>query len=335
MPDVRHHSAGLRLLAGYGAILCAIPYLVLKIVWLSGGELGVANPRLMHDASMVTLNAITAGMDVVGIAIALTFTHRFGLRIPAWLVLPPMWVATGLLARFVVAVPIAAIAALLASHPPLSDPSGPVQAWVYIVVYTGFAGLGIGLMLAFFLYARRRWDFIVEPMTSSLAPSDSSRRAQSVTRSVQIPLASTAALIAAGIASLHIAWAAGATVGLPADLPTQRTIVSHVINVIDAVPALAAAVGVLAIVFGPWRHVSFRLAVVLAWVGGGSLFSWGTWHLINVLGDTALIRGRAGAMVLLNFAALLQLIAGLVIGVVMLVALAERDASVGSAPSGV
>ena len=137
----------LRLIVGYGAILCAVPYLALKVVWVTGGQLGVADRTMMGDASMVALNIVTAGMDVVAMAIALAFTHAWGQRIPAWLVLPPTWVAVGLLVRFVVAVPVTSVAGLLASRAG-STPSGPVQPWVYALVYAEFVGMGIGLSLA-------------------------------------------------------------------------------------------------------------------------------------------------------------------------------------------
>jgi hypothetical protein len=53
------------------------PYLALKIVWLSRGSLGATDPALMRDTSMIALNAATAGLDLVGIALALTFTHQW------------------------------------------------------------------------------------------------------------------------------------------------------------------------------------------------------------------------------------------------------------------
>jgi hypothetical protein len=112
----------LQSIAGYGAIVCALPYLALKVIWLAGGTLGVADLVTMGATSMVVLNAITAGMDLVGIVLALAFSHPWGLRIPAWLLLPPVWVATGLLTTFVVGVPIFSVLSALAgssTHPQL------------------------------------------------------------------------------------------------------------------------------------------------------------------------------------------------------------------------
>ena len=60
----------MRLIAGYGAIASALPYLALKLVWLGGGTLGVADQVMMRETSMVVLNAVTAGM---GLPVAMTW----------------------------------------------------------------------------------------------------------------------------------------------------------------------------------------------------------------------------------------------------------------------
>jgi hypothetical protein len=337
-----------RPLIGYVTIACALPYLALKVNWLAGGELGVANTGIMRETSMVALNVVTAGMDLVGIAIALAFTHAWGQRVPAWLVLPPAWVAMGLLVRFVLAVPLTSLAKALAagvaalssasaisSASALSSASAsasvsasassssavaaavgiePVYSWVYVLVYGNFVGFGLGLSLAFVLYARVRWRALFQPsMTASAA---------NATHAVQAPLALAAALIAATLGALHIAWACGATLGLPTALLARRTWSSHVINGVDGIVMTAAAIGILMLVHRP-RHQRVWLALALTWIGSGFLFSWGLWGLVNVLANTALVRDRPAAMAALNLIGLAQLIAGLVIGVVMLFVLAE------------
>ena len=117
-------ALGVAFIVGYGAIACAVPYLALKIVWLAGGTLGVADTAMMSDPSMFVLNLVTAGMDVIAIALALAFTYAWGQRIPAWLVLPPVWVATGLLVKFVLAVPLMTAAGMLMGRS-LPEPGGP------------------------------------------------------------------------------------------------------------------------------------------------------------------------------------------------------------------
>jgi hypothetical protein len=306
-----------RLVAGYGAIACALPYLVLKLVWLSGGTLGVADVTMMRDPSMFALNAATAGMDVTAILIAAALTHRWGLRVPAWLLLPPMWVATGLLSKFALAVPVTTIAGALTTDIPRVA-GGPVQPWVYAVVYAEFTGLGVGLMVAFALYARARWAFAFQPIAHAASTS--------ATTDVQVPLANMAAVMATAVGGLHVAWAFSSTLGLP-DIAARRTLSSHLINGLDGAMMLAAVAGILMLVHRRGRHVPFWLPLTLTWVGAGSLFSWGLWHMINVLPNTALVRGRAQDMAFVNLLALVQLLAGLVIGLVMLVLLAERRPS--------
>ncbi len=308
-----------RLIVGYGAIACAIPYLVLKIIWLAGGQPGVADAAMMRETNMIALNVLTAGMDLVAIAIALTFTHAWGQRVPAWLVLPPMWVATGLLAKFVAGVPVAVIAHALSRGEAVRRPAAsPVHLWVYGVVYTEFVGMGIGLMLAFVLYARTRWSSALRSTTQAM-PSGA-------THAVQVPLAVLGALFAAVVGGLQFAWAFGASIGLGPELVAQRTLASYLIDAIDGAIALAAAAGVLMMVYRTGRRTPFWVPLTMAWVGGGSLFGWGLWRLINVLGNTALLRGSSN-IALLNLVSLERLLGGLVIGLVTVFLLAERAAA--------
>ncbi len=304
-----------RLVAGYGAVACALPYLGIKIVWLAGGTLGVADPGLMRDASMLALNALTAGMDLAGIGIALAFTHQWGFRIPAWLLLPPMWVASGLLVKFVVWVPIIYALGALAPDSLPRVAGGPVQPWVYAIVYVGFAGLGIGLMLAFLFHARVRWADALGPATDAFRTSS--------TVDVLAPLANTAALLALALGLLHLGWAFGATVGLTEEAAARRTIFGSLMNAIDAATMLSAAAGVLMIVHRLGRTTPFLVPVVMTWVGAGSLFAWGLWPLINVLGRTALLRG-APQSGLVDLVRLLCVLVGLTIGLLTLFVLAER-----------
>jgi hypothetical protein len=318
-PTASARPSRVRIAVGYATIACALPYFVLKLIWLSGGTVGVSDLTMLHDAGMFALNTITAGMDLVAMLIALAFTHRWGLRVPAWLLLPPMWVASGLLARFAFAVPITTIAAALTSSSLPRVPAGPVQPWVYALVYTEFVGLGVGLVLAFVMYARTRWRFVFQSTTRT-APTG-------VTHDVQLPLATVAALIPMLAGALNIAWAFGSSIGVGADVAARRTFSSHVLNAVDGALMIAAVVGVLLLVYRIGRRVPLWLALTLAWVGGGSLFGWGLWSMILVLPNTALVRSRPADMALFDLLALFQLLAGLVIGLVMFFVLAEKATS--------
>lgn len=316
MSDASGRSTLARVAIGYGTILCALPYLALKIIWLSGGQLGVADAAVMNDRTMIVLNAATAFMDLTAIALALAFTHRWGLRTPAWLLLPPMWIGAGLLSRFVVIVPLVAISLLLTSDLSRVPSGGPVEPWVYVVVYTGFTGMGIGLLIAFALYARARWRSVFEIV----------RRPERIgaAGALLVPLSATGALLAAAGSGLPLAWAFGSTIGLRADLAAARTFSSYLLNATDAAMGIGAAAGILTMVHGLGRRIPQWLVITVTWLGSGSLFAWGLWHLINVLGDTALVRDRIQGMTLVHVTSLLRCIGGLVTEGVLLVVLAER-----------
>jgi hypothetical protein len=142
-----------RVAVGYAAVAATVPYLALKVAWLSGGTVGLADPGFFSDRPEYAVgNLLTVGMDAVAVLIALSFAHPWGLRLPAWVVLFPMWVATGFLVPIVVFVPFAPIA-----FDDLAANSGPLRGWVYLFVYIGLAAQGLLLSAAFDMYCASRW----------------------------------------------------------------------------------------------------------------------------------------------------------------------------------
>ncbi|HEX7777837.1 MAG TPA: hypothetical protein VF424_01285, partial [Vicinamibacterales bacterium] len=298
-------------------IACAVPYLALKMIWLAGGQLGVADPILTTDPTMIALNVVTAFMDVTAILVALAFTYQWGLRIPAWLLLPPIWIAAGLLSRFVVLVPVVAMSFVLASDSARVPPGGPVEPWVYAVVYPGFTGMGIGLLIAFALYVKTRWASVFEAR---------GQPARSRTTHAAIgALCGAGALMAAAGTALPLAWALGSTTGVRPDLAAGRTLSSYVLHATDAAMGIGAAAGVVMMVYGPGRRTPRWIAVIVTWIGSGSLFAWGLWHLANVLGNTALVRDRVQDMTFVTLTSAARSLAGLMIGCLLLFLLAERQ----------
>ncbi|WP_143261649.1 hypothetical protein [Allokutzneria sp. NRRL B-24872] len=139
-----------RFVIGYAAVLCAVPYLTLKLLWLTGNGIGFSDPSVLREPTMLMLNTVTAALDVVAIVVALVLTHSWGTRLPGWAVVFPMWVATGLLVPIAVMAPLSMLSGG-------GSPAGPVQPWVYGVVYSGFSLQGVLLAIAFVFYARARW----------------------------------------------------------------------------------------------------------------------------------------------------------------------------------
>ena len=199
--------SGVRLAVGYAAVAATVPYLALKVAWLSGGTVGMADPAFFSGPAYAFGNVLTAGMDLVAVVIALAFTHEWGLRIPAWLVLIPAWVATGFLAPIVVFMPFAPAA--------FGDaPAGPLRGWVYLLVYGGFAAQGLLLSAAFVLYARARWGRVLAGRNGGARPER-----PHFARTLPTVFAAALATVAG---TFHLAWASVLRERLGPPLPPSR-----------------------------------------------------------------------------------------------------------------
>lgn len=290
-----------RLIVGYAAVLGTLPYLLLKIAWLSGSTVGFTDTSLADDGSLYVLNVVTAGMDFVAILVALAFTHAWGRRVPAWLVLVPIWVGTGLLLPVTVVLPMA----FTSRGSPFLEP------WVQPLVYSGFAWQGVTLLAAFALYARVRWASVFAVRTGDVP--------RGATHPVQVVLANGAAALSFAVAALHLAHAAGSGLGLPAGAVLDPA--SRVVEGMHGGMALLAGGGILWLAHRAGPRLPFWLPVALTWVGAGAAFAWGLWGTVNVLGSTVLGSGGAPLGALHNLG---KVLAGLVIGLTALMLLAEQ-----------
>ena len=235
-----------RSLAAFAALM-TLPYLVLKIAWLSGSRVGLQDPEFGHSTAMLVLNSLTMGLDVVALILAGVFFFRRGIRAPLWLVLPPMWIGAGLLGQILLTMPVNLIWAAVSPAQPTADELPPIADWVYAMVYAGFSGLGIGLLGAFAIYAWQRWGQHPIPR-----PGPRSRAV----------LRGAAALAAvSGLAQLVLA-----------DLPLLNRIIDLVIAGILAVVLLALG-----------RPGAGRGTAVVAFAGTGALTAWGTYLTVILL----------------------------------------------------
>lgn len=233
-----------RALAGFAA-LTTLPYLALKVSWLAGMRTGLNDPEFGHSSTMFWLNSLTMGLDVVALVLAVIFLTRRGLRAPAWLVLPPMWIGAGLLGQILLALPLAVFVNTVApSHPP-TDEIPPLADWVYPLVYAGFAGLGIGLLGAFAIYARQRWG------GRSLPPVTA--RARRMLRG--------AAVLIVGAGVVHTVVS-----GVPLDA-----------RLLDLAVAVVTAAALLALGRSSLRGRRATAALVVAFMGTGAVVAWGTY----------------------------------------------------------
>ncbi|MGW2253106.1 hypothetical protein ACWCXH_23315 [Kitasatospora sp. NPDC001660] len=322
---MRHKDDVVRGVAAGVAMASTVPYLTLKVLWLTGCEVGVHDPGSMDKLWL--LNLITFGMDAIALALALTFVRPWGRRAPAGLVAFPMWVATGLLGTILVALPVSLLAGLVLGpeqQTPTRQADDGLSGWVFALVYGGFSVQGVALILAFVLYARRRWAGLMSDRIGDLPDSP--------TLPVQRVFAGVAALLALGVALARAYWAAGGTTGLPLRWVEERSRSVATMDAVTAVMAVAAAGALLVLVFrvGPGRRL--RTPLVVVWTAAGSMFAWGAWQLV-AFGSTTTVpdlpSAVPGLMVLVEAG---QVVAGLLILAAGAMALTERAAAAAGRP---
>ncbi|WP_181775956.1 hypothetical protein [Amycolatopsis pittospori] len=246
-----------RLIICYAAILGTLPYLTLKASWVTGGGLGLRDPSFVDSDLMLFANLLTGGMDVVAVVLALAFTYSWGRRIPAPLLLFPIWIGTGLLAPIVLNLPV--IVADL-TQPHLTGM--PLENWVWAVVYGGFGWQGVMLLTAFVLYARDRWWFVV---TGTVRPGTIGTAGR---------LGIAAAL---GAAAAHLTWAFGSG-GMSA---RGQDVVVALLSVLAAAALATVSRG------------RFWPRLVLVWTGAGAMAGSGAWGLFGELTMSSHGLGRA------------------------------------------
>ncbi|MBO1420209.1 hypothetical protein, partial [Streptomyces sp. FH025] len=310
--------------AAWTAVAATVPYLTLKLLWLTGHPVGADDPEELDRLWLV--NLLTFGMDAIAVALALAFVRPWGRRAPAGLVAFPMWVATGLLGTILVALPLVLLSTLLLGpeHSDRHDDGKGLGSWVFFMVYGGFTVQGLALITAFVLYARRRWAGLFRERIGDLPHSP--------TLVVQRSLGCVAALLGLGVAVARAYWAAGGAVGLPVALAQERPRGTAVMDAVVAVMAVAAPAALLVPVFRirPGRRLLGPLLV--AWTAAGSLFGWGCWQAVafgtTMTRVTDLRMAVPGLLPLVQTA---QVVAGVLVLAVGAVALTERAADVRTA----
>lgn len=309
-PPVRTTTRpGLRLALGYLTVLAIQPYLLLKLAWVSGSTFGIADVAPFKDSVLTGFNGLTLAMDLAAVLVVLALTHR--LRAPAWMLLLPAWVASGLLATIVITFPLTT-AIDLWSGGPGGGSGGFLEPWVRPMVYTSFVAQGLGIAAVFVLYARERWADVLTVRRS--APVAGPRRPV-----YAFGVAVTAVLVSF-VAGLQLLWGAGFTFGVPSS--TKVDVNAQIVLTTYGVLAIAGLVGLLALLRG---RPGTRLwpAVVATWLGAGTMWAWGTWALLILLADTA---GGADvpAMGLTMWVSLAQSVAGTIAAIVGLLLTVEN-----------
>lgn len=261
-------------------VAAVLPYLTLKLIWLSGHPIGVLDRTGADSRALAALNTATLAMDTVAAFAALALTYRWGRRLPSWLVAPPLWFATGLLGALTLVVP--AQVAWAAMNGRSAFTADFLRPWIYEMVYSGFIVQGICLLGAFALYSRARWPHLLSAPTAKPADDASAPR-------VLVALAPLTALTALPL----LYWGFGGTAGLPAAEAAARAHTGNLLDLARGLAALCAALGVVSVLR---RGVAGR-ALVSVWCGSAIIAAWGLWTgLMSLMNTPVSGSGRAAGL---------------------------------------
>ncbi|MEW2138400.1 hypothetical protein AB0892_17665 [Streptomyces sp. NPDC005409] len=273
------------------ALAATVPYLALKTAWLAGSRIGIPDGSVLLDPEpfLIAANAVTVAMDACVILLVLVLTRPWGMRVPAWLLVVPVFVATGLLTPIFLGFPGQLLVRLLgfgadpaktALREPFLDP------WVFNVVYTGFMVQGLALAGLFVPYARerwgRRWQGVLGPGVARTGFRAGFRAGSRRLPSSTGVAAAAAAAAGLAVAALHAYWAFGGTAGMDAEAVASFSTETAVVTAVHGICALAAGAGALLLARGGALRAWWPLG--LAWTGAGATLTWGAWTLVATLG---------------------------------------------------
>jgi len=298
-----------------------VPYLALKIAWASGSHIGIpdGSTLLEHHTDLIVGSFESALLDSMVVVLALLLTQPWGRRVPAWLLILPVWAATGLLTPIVVGYPLQLAVRLLSGTTAPSGGPAPrpfLHEWVFTVVYTGFIVQALALGALFILYARARWGHLWQGRISGLAGQGPARDVQ---RAGAL-LASAIVLVPLGT---HLLWATGSTGGLTATQIADRTSDFYALEAAYVLLAVMTLTGLLLIAFPGASALPVRLPLSLAFVGSAALACWGGYLML-----TALVNRDPSRRIsqLMNVTYSMQLLAGMLVFTMGAYFFAERGA---------
>lgn len=265
---VRRRAAGVGRLgtaAAWVSAVCCLPYLVLKLLWTIDVPVGIADRSVFDESGWAPGNAVMALIQLVGLLLVLALTRPWARRVPVWLLLFLVWVGTGLLFQ----VAVGAVLVGLLSPPSQASGGtdyGGIQPWVFVVVYSAFAGQGAALAIAFACHVRARWGWLLGARTGAVLVSRTARpRSWSEDHLAQV--AKVAAALSAAVALVCLYWAAGGSLGLSGSQPHPST----GMQAARVAGAVTAGVGLLALA-GQWgARRRFWLPAALVWLGSGAV----------------------------------------------------------------
>ncbi|AJT63064.3 hypothetical protein T261_1378 [Streptomyces lydicus] len=301
-------------------IVACLPYLSLKVAWTAGSRIGIPEgSALRHDGdSLVVLNGLTVVMDGVAVLLAFLLTRPWGRRVPSWLLVVPMWCASGLLAPVVAVFPVQTLISLMRGGAVTSGLADALlDPWVWCVVYSGFIVQALMLGALFVRYARERWGHLWRGRIGELPsfPTGSARRLS----------AGVASALALFVGGMHLVWAAGGTFGLSPGRAAAQDLDARVNDASYVLFAALILAGGLLLAYGRGRRVPVLAALAAAWIGSGALAGWGGWMTLTTLTAPAGDPHLPAPLMSLTYS--VQMIVGVLVAAAGAHFFAERDAA--------
>lgn len=268
---IRAHQR-VRVVLAVVAVLACVPYVVLKVAWLTGSTIGLRDPDLANSTTMEIANLVTLGMELVGATLAVLLVLPVGQRVAAPLLQVPMYVGSGLLGGVLLLVPVQALLGNRGSQPSSeAAPTGPIEPWVYSIVYGGFMVLGISLLVIFADYAWKRWVLTDGWARRLGAPTPAP------TRERTIAIAHGAFLVAVCLTGLVVS-AREDFVGGP--------------DIVALTMATTCLAGLAMLATGRPRRVRAYVPLLMAYVGSAVVATWGLFFAVILLVPNPLVGER-------------------------------------------
>ncbi|MFD3695864.1 hypothetical protein ACFWUZ_06855 [Streptomyces sp. NPDC058646] len=265
-----------RLVLGALAVAATVPYLLLKTAWVAGSHVGIPAGSVLRDPGpvLVTANAVTLAMDASVILLVLVLTRPWGIRVPAWLLTVPAFVATGLLTPILFGFCGQLLTRALGFGAATGGGSGQeafLDPWVPDVVYAGFTVQGLALAGLFVPYARERWGRLWQGVPGARLPSSTG------------VMAAAAAAVGAAVGGAHFYWAFGGTAGLGGERAASWSAEASVGSAVHGLCTVVAGVVAVLLARGGRRGAWWPPAV--AWTSSAAAACWGLWMLIASAGQ--------------------------------------------------
>ena len=245
-------------------LVAVTPYVLLKMAWLAGGDVGVTpggDAGALHTPEVVAGNLVTVALMGVAVLLAVSLARPGGPRLPAWALVVLGGGSAGLLAHVLIGLPVGAALEYLSLGRLSTGTGGDLEPWVYALVYPGFGLLGLALGVLLVSHALDRW-----PAVFALPPR---------VTSVPVLLAGVVGLVPIGTAMVWWGLAGVGSTG-PAGMTSVVQRVDLVVTGLLCVGALAAPY----LARSPAPGLDARVAWVLVWLGCATAALQGPVHLV-------------------------------------------------------